>query len=116
MSARMLANSLDRSISMMLLVLFGFAGQRSDAVAAAGKSSTAEDPSIRTLNTPRDFPQITTRSEWENRARSIREQILVSCGLWPLPKRAPVRPVIFDKIDRDGYSIEKVYFETVPGF
>src|SRR4051812_18417676 len=88
------------------------------AFAASGpaENSSSSSSSIRTLNTPRDFPNITTRSEWETRARHIREQILVSCGLWPLPKRAPVHPVVFDKLDREGYTIEKVYFESLPGF
>lgn len=83
---------------------------------AAPSGAIEKSSSIRTLDTPRDFPAITTRSEWESRARNIREQILVSCGLWPLPKRGPVRPTVFDKIEREGYSIEKVYFETLPGF
>src|ERR1044071_6831666 len=83
---------------------------------SAATVATTESAAIRTLDTPRDFPTITTRSEWETRARSIREQILVSCGLWPLPKRAPVHPIVFDKVEREDYSIEKVHFETVPGF
>src|SRR5256714_1289161 len=87
-------------------------------LAAAGLHAAAENSASapRTLNTPRDFPDIATRAEWSDRARNIREQILVSCGLWPLPKRSALHPVIFDKIQRDGYSIEKVYFETLPGF
>jgi hypothetical protein len=36
---------------------------------------------IKDLNTPRDFPKITSRAQWEERAREIREQILVSAGL-----------------------------------
>jgi dienelactone hydrolase len=68
------------------------------------------------LNTPRTFPKIGSKSEWEARARDIRENILVSCGLWPLPDRAPLNARLFGKMDRDGYSIEKVYFQTYPGF
>ena len=45
-----------------------------------------------------------------------REQILVSCGLWPTPEKTPLQAHIFGKIERDGYSIEKVYFQTLPGF
>src|SRR5437870_923733 len=70
----------------------------------------------RTLDTPREFPNIKTRAEWQERAREIRAQILVSCGLWPLPKKSALRPVIFGKVERDGYSIAKVYCETLPGF
>lgn len=68
------------------------------------------------LNTPRSFPEIASRAMWEDRARDIREQALVSCGLWPLTERPPLNARIFDRIERDGYSIEKVWVETLPGF
>lgn len=67
------------------------------------------------LDTPRVFPPISSASQWDERAREIRQQVLVSCGLWPMPEKAPLKPKIFDKVERDGYSIEKVYFETWPG-
>lgn len=70
----------------------------------------------RTLNTLRTFPEIASKETWQARAKSIREQVLVSCGLWPLPEKAPLKPVVFDRVERDGYSIEKVYIQTYPGF
>jgi dienelactone hydrolase len=73
-------------------------------------------PAVKDLNTPRMFPDIKTKTAWEERAKEIRERILVSCGLWPMPEKAPLNPFIFDRIERDGYSIEKVYFQTHPGF
>src|SRR5882724_2236368 len=72
--------------------------------------------SVKDLNTPREFPAVSSRSEWKQRANEIREQILVSCGLWPLPHKAALQARIFDKIERDGYTVEKVYFQTLPGF
>ncbi|MFO1512412.1 MAG: acetylxylan esterase, partial [Verrucomicrobiota bacterium] len=71
---------------------------------------------IKDLNTPRTLPAISSKTEWEARAQDIREQILVSCGLWPLPEKRPLHPVVFDPIERDGYSVAKVYFQTYPGF
>ncbi len=70
----------------------------------------------RTLNTLRTFPEIRTRAEWEARAKEIREQILFSCGLWPMPPRTPLNVRVFGRIERDGYSVEKVSIETLPGF
>jgi hypothetical protein len=78
--------------------------------------SAPGETNIVDLNTPRQFPTITSAAEWQTRAEEIREQILVSCGLWPLPERAPLNAHVFGKIERDGYSIEKVYFQTYPGF
>ena len=72
--------------------------------------------SVKDLNTPRTFPKIESRTEWQARAKEIREQVLVSCGLWPLPEKTPLGAHISGKIERDGYSIEKVFFQTYPGF
>jgi hypothetical protein len=79
-------------------------------------AKTGQRPAIQDLNTPRAFPRIASRKEWEQRAKEIREQVLVSCGLWPLPEKTPLQAHIFGKVERDGYSVEKVYFQSLPGF
>ena len=56
-----------------------------------------------------------TVAEWEKRSEFVRRQILVSQGIWPLPTKTPLMPVIHGRIERDDYTIEKVYFESVPG-
>ncbi|MBI5386919.1 MAG: hypothetical protein HZA90_19780 [Verrucomicrobia bacterium] len=69
----------------------------------------------RTLNTRRAFPEIAARAEWEKRAQQIREQALVSCGLWPMPAKPPLSAKIFGRVERDGYSVEKVCIQTHAG-
>ncbi|HZT40896.1 MAG TPA: acetylxylan esterase [Chthonomonadaceae bacterium] len=69
-----------------------------------------------TLDTPRGFPAFHSLAEWEARRAFIRAQILVSCGLYPLPPRTPLKAKIFGRIQRDGYTIEKVALQTYPGF
>src|SRR5205814_1906928 len=69
----------------------------------------------KTLDTLRTFPEISSRAEWETRAKEIREQILVSCGLWPMPAKTPLQAEVFDRVERDGYSVETVYFQSYPG-
>jgi len=100
--------------------LFGNAILISSAVLCFAANLSAETMSNRSenvdLKTPRTFPEIKTRAEWKARAKEIREQVLVSCGLWPLPEKTPLRARVFDKVKCDGYSIEKVYFQTYPGF
>jgi hypothetical protein len=83
---------------------------------AAEPAPLANRPSFRDLNTPREFPEITSRQEWQARAKEIREQVLVSCGLWPIPQKAPLNAHVFGRIERDGYSVEKVYLQTFPRF
>lgn len=68
------------------------------------------------LDNPAPFrPEFTTAAAWEQRAARLREQLLVSQGLWPLPPKAPLSPTIHGKIAREGYTIEKVYFVSFPG-
>lgn len=79
--------------------------------------SAAPAPSgVKDLNTPREFPKIESRQQWQKRANEIRENTLVSCGLYPLPERTPLNPNIFGRIDHGDYSVEKVYFQSYPGF
>jgi dienelactone hydrolase len=52
---------------------------------------------------------------WKERVEYVRRQILVSNGLWPMPTRSPLKPVIHGRVDRDDYTVERVYMETVPG-
>ena len=51
-----------------------------------------------------------------SRAERVRRQILVAEGLWPMPTKTPLHAVIHGKIERPDYTVEKVYFESVPGF
>jgi len=71
---------------------------------------------VRTLDTPRRSPSSQSRAVWEARAAMLREQILVAAGLWPLPEKAPLRAQVFDRIEQEGYTVEKVYFESYPRF
>jgi dienelactone hydrolase len=73
------------------------------------------------LGKPKDlngyFPMMVPASKeaWEKRRKELREQVLVATGLWPMPEKTPLNPVIHGKIDRDEYTIEKVFFASYPG-
>lgn len=56
------------------------------------------------------------RGEWESFSEELRRRILIGSGLFPLPERTPLNPRVSGRIERDGYSVEKVYFEAWPGF
>lgn len=49
---------------------------------------------------------------WFQRTRT---RLLVGLGLWPLPPKTPLNPVIHGLIDKGEYTIQKVYFESMPG-
>src|SRR5262245_27727196 len=63
------------------------------------------------------FPWIPPASlkAWEARKQELRENLLVALGLWPMPPKVSLNPVIHGKIDRDDYTIEKVFFTSHPG-
>jgi dienelactone hydrolase len=85
---------------------------------AAGDAIPATDrrAEVRTLNTPHQPVPPTSREAWLARARHLREQVLVSAGLWPLPERPPLEARVFGRVERGNYSVEKVLFQSHPGF
>ncbi len=61
------------------------------------------------------FTPPTSKDAWAARAEFVRRQVLVSQGMWPMPTKTPLNAVIHGKIDKGEYTVEKVYFESVPG-
>jgi dienelactone hydrolase len=55
-----------------------------------------------------------TMAEWEAARKAIRERMLVGMGLWPMPPVLPLQPVIHGKIEREDYTVEKVFFASHP--
>src|SRR5437016_2806126 len=104
----------------VLLILIASLGYAADAeptrVLDPGK--LPEDSRLGKLKTLNDYFPMTpssNRSSWEARRKELREQVLVANGLWPMPMKAPLQPVLHGKIDRDEYTIEKVFFTSYPG-
>src|SRR5712692_1295507 len=76
----------------------------------------ARNTVIRHTDMHYEMPAYTSREAWLSRAAFLRKQILASTGLLPLPEKRPVKAEVFGKLEREGYSIEKVLLETYPGF
>jgi len=92
------------------------------AIAVAGPSPADERaparkdrPAYRTLDDRFAVPRYSL-PEWQGRAAYLREHVLASSGLLPLPEKTPLRPQVFDERKHDDYSVAKVYFESLPGF
>ncbi|NLE58612.1 MAG: acetylxylan esterase, partial [Planctomycetes bacterium] len=56
-----------------------------------------------------------SRADWEKRREWLRGQVRFAAGLDPEPPRTPLNAKIFGRIEGDGYTIEKAYFESMPG-
>ena len=61
-------------------------------------------------------PPPMSAADWARRAAWVRAHVLASAGLLPLPGKTPLEPVVFDERTHDGYTVAKVYFESLPGF
>lgn len=57
----------------------------------------------------------TTKKEWELRVAKIRKQILKGTGLDKMPKKHPLNPVFGEIRQYDGYQVQNVAFESLPG-
>ncbi|MFO0938550.1 MAG: hypothetical protein U0798_18755 [Gemmataceae bacterium] len=69
----------------------------------------------KTLNDYFPFSVPGSLEEWQKRAETVRTQLKVALGLWPEPAKTALEPVIHGKIDRGDYTIEKVFFQSMPG-
>ncbi|QDT42112.1 Acetyl xylan esterase (AXE1) [Gimesia alba] len=63
------------------------------------------------------FPFMPSESPeaWEERAEYVRRQIKVAAGVWPEPENTKINATVHGKVDRDDYTVEKVFFESSPG-
>ncbi len=73
------------------------------------------------LNQPKDlngyfpFEVPKTKEAWQQRQAELKQRVLVATGLFPMPEKTPLNAVIHGKVQRDGFTVEKVYFESLPG-
>lgn len=56
------------------------------------------------------------QQSWEERAERIRKGMVDGMGLSRIPGNTPLKPLIHSKRTYDGYSVENVAFESLPGF
>jgi hypothetical protein len=97
-----------QSLALLFLIALSAPIRAEDADSRLGK--------LRTLNDKDFFLHVpATKDAWLKRRQLVREQILVAAGLWPMPVKSPLKPVVHGKIDRDDYTIEKVFFASLPG-
>ena len=71
--------------------------------AARAQSSQPPASRFRTHTDTYPAPRFTTVEAWQRRAAYLREHVLASAGLLPLPDRNPLRPVVFGEVPHDDY-------------
>jgi dienelactone hydrolase len=71
---------------------------------------------VRNVNSKMEMPTYETLSSWQERRAVLKSQVRASAALFPPRTHTPLNPRYFGKIDEDGYSVETVVLETMPGF
>lgn len=62
-----------------------------------------------------DWQKGITPENWPARQAEMRQQLQRMLGLDPWPARGDLQPVITGKVDGDGYVVEKLQFQSLPG-
>lgn len=105
-------------IALMLVFLYLAAGtlEADMDTLAVGPVHDRRFDEVRHLDMTYSFKAPPTVGEWQERVAYLRAQILTGTGLMPMPEKTPLNAHIFGRIEHEDYSVEKVYFESFPGF
>lgn len=58
--------------------------------------------------------RLSTKADWEDRQRWVKEKLLDLLG--PLPEKTPLNAKITGTVEREDFRVEKVLFESMPGY
>ncbi len=59
--------------------------------------------------------EIQSRADWEAKRGEYRRQLQGMLGLWPMPARTDLQPVVTGKLEQDDFTMEKISFQASPG-
>jgi hypothetical protein len=57
---------------------------------------------------------VQTLEDWESRRAEYRRQLQEMLGLWPMPERTDLQPVITGRITNADFTAEKIYYQALP--
>lgn len=114
-----------KSIKITVLIVLGLFFSFKPAVSQNKISEKASDPMLCVGNhwteeegklfLGRMRQSYTTAAAWESRAKEIRAHILKGAGLEKYPAKTPLNPIMGEKRVFDGYQVQNVAFESLPG-
>lgn len=70
---------------------------------------------LKDLNGYFPFTPSDSREAWSRRKEYLKRQMLLACGLWPMPPRPPVVAEVHGRVERDDYTVDRVILEASPG-
>jgi dienelactone hydrolase len=94
---------------------FGAAAAEGGTGAAADQALAAYFREETTRLSGRCLADIRSQADWTARRELYRRQLLEMLGLWPLPERADLRAVVTGRSEHDGFALERLHFQSLPG-
>jgi len=58
--------------------------------------------------------KLSTKADWEERQRWVKEKLMDLLG--PLPQKTPLNAKVTGTLEREDFRVEKVLFESIPGY
>ena len=65
--------------------------------------------------TRNNLAEIQNLDAWKRHRPEVRKRFLYTLGLDPMPPKTPLRARITGELQRDGYRVENIVFESMPG-
>jgi len=70
---------------------------------------------MRDLNGYFPMTPVASKEAWPARRTEIERRVAVAAGLWPMPEKTPLNAVIHGRVEEDDYTVDRVFFESLPG-
>ncbi len=58
--------------------------------------------------------KLQTKADWQKRQAAVKAKLAESVGTFPA--KTPLNPVITGTLEREDFTVEKLYFESMPGY
>jgi dienelactone hydrolase len=62
----------------------------------------------------RCLTDIRSLEDWQAHRAKYRRQLQEMLGLWPMPERTDLHPVVTGKLEREEFTVEKLHFQAMP--
>jgi dienelactone hydrolase len=66
--------------------------------------------------TARCLTNVRSLDGWTAELGERRRKLAEMLGLWPMPERTPLKPVVTGRTEHDTFVVENVQFQSLPGF
>ena len=63
----------------------------------------------------RCLSNIKSSKDWDSKRELHRTQLQEMLGLYPMPERTDLKPVITGKVEQPEFIVEKIHFQASPG-